>query len=100
MRGSTRPRIMILRSSFRSNNTKTPATYSGTYIGELFEAFGADASFDVIGANCLDRYNSPILIMSPNIDRFFCSSLTVTCPMIGHMRSKETRLDLFMPKKG
>ena len=39
----------------RDPNTNTPATYTGVYIGDLFEAFGADASFDVIGANCLDR---------------------------------------------
>ena len=36
----------------RDPNTKTPATYTGIYISELFEAFGADASFDVIGAKC------------------------------------------------
>ena len=40
----------------RDPNTNTPATYTGVYISDLFEAFGADASFDVIGANCLDRY--------------------------------------------
>ena len=40
----------------RDPNTNTPATYTGIYISDLFEAFGADASFDVIGANCLDRY--------------------------------------------
>jgi hypothetical protein len=28
----------------------------GVYISELFEAFGADASVDVIGANGLDKY--------------------------------------------
>jgi hypothetical protein len=39
----------------RDPNTKTPATYTGIYISELFEAFGADASFDVIGAKCFDR---------------------------------------------
>src|SRR4029077_17444569 len=33
----------------------TPATYTGVYISDLFESFGANASFDVIGANCLDR---------------------------------------------
>ena len=37
-------------------HTNTPATYTGVYISDLFEAFGADASFDVIGANCLDGY--------------------------------------------
>jgi len=36
-------------------NTNTPATYTGVYISDLFESFGANASFDVIGANCLDR---------------------------------------------
>ena len=40
----------------RDPNTNTPATYTGIYIGDLFEAFGADASLDVIGANRLDRY--------------------------------------------
>ena len=35
----------------RDPNTNTPATYTGVYISDLFEAFGADASFDVIGAN-------------------------------------------------
>jgi hypothetical protein len=39
----------------RDPNTKTPATYTGIYISELFEAFGSDASFDVIGAKCFDR---------------------------------------------
>jgi len=39
----------------RDPNTKTPATYTGIYISDLFEAFGADASFDVIGAKCFDR---------------------------------------------
>src|SRR5438132_2136421 len=37
-------------------NTNTPATYTGIYLSDLFEAFGADASLDVIGANCLDKY--------------------------------------------
>ena len=37
-------------------NTGTPGTYTGVYISDLFEAFGADASLDVIGANCLDKY--------------------------------------------
>ena len=37
-------------------NTGTVGTYTGIYISELFEAFGADASLDVIGANCLDKY--------------------------------------------
>jgi len=40
----------------RDPNTNTPATYTGIYISDLFEAFGADASLDVIGANRLDRY--------------------------------------------
>jgi hypothetical protein len=40
----------------RDPNTNTPATYTGVYIGDHFEAFGADASFDVIGTNCLDTY--------------------------------------------
>ncbi len=40
----------------RDPNTDTPATYTGVYISDLFEAFGADASLDVIGANCLDKY--------------------------------------------
>jgi hypothetical protein len=39
----------------RDPNTNTPATYTGVYIGDLFEAFGADASFDVIGAKRSDR---------------------------------------------
>ena len=39
----------------RDPNTNNPATYTGIYISELFEAFGADASFDVIGAKCFDR---------------------------------------------
>ena len=37
-------------------NTNTPATYTGVYISDLFEAFGADASLDVIGANCSDGH--------------------------------------------
>ena len=40
----------------RDPHTNTPATYTGIYIGDLFDAFGADASSDVIGANRLDRY--------------------------------------------
>jgi hypothetical protein len=40
----------------RDPNTGTPGTYTGIYISDLFEAFGADASLDVIGANCLDKY--------------------------------------------
>jgi mono/diheme cytochrome c family protein len=40
----------------RDPNTNTPATYTGIYIGDLFDAFGVDASVDVIGANRLDRY--------------------------------------------
>src|SRR6201997_1980869 len=39
----------------RDPNTNTPATYTGIYISDLFEVFGADASLDVIGANRLDR---------------------------------------------
>jgi hypothetical protein len=39
----------------RDPNTNTPATYTGVYISDLFESFGANASFDVIAANCLDR---------------------------------------------
>ena len=38
----------------RDPNTNTPATYTGVYISDLFEAFDADASLDVIGANCSD----------------------------------------------
>jgi hypothetical protein len=40
----------------RDPNTNRPATYTGVYIGDLFEAFGADASFDVIGTHSLDNY--------------------------------------------
>jgi hypothetical protein len=40
----------------RDSNTNTPATYTGVYLSDLFEAFGADASSDVIAANRLDRY--------------------------------------------
>src|SRR6516162_11642790 len=39
----------------RDPNTNAPATYTGVYISDLFEAFGADASFDVIGAKRSDR---------------------------------------------
>jgi hypothetical protein len=39
----------------RDPHTGTPATYTGVYISDLFEAFGADASFDVIGANSFDH---------------------------------------------
>ena len=38
----------------RDPKTNTPATYTGIYLSDLFEAFGADASIDVIGANCID----------------------------------------------
>jgi mono/diheme cytochrome c family protein len=40
--------------SKRDPNTNTPATYTGVYISDLFEAIGADKSFEVIGANCSD----------------------------------------------
>src|SRR5246127_3882227 len=42
-------RTMTVKTE-RDPNTNTRATYTGVYIGDLFEAFGADASFDVIGA--------------------------------------------------
>jgi len=38
----------------RDPNTSTPATYTGIYLSDLFEAFDADASFDVIAAKCSD----------------------------------------------
>ena len=38
----------------RDPNTNTPATYTGVYLSDLFEAFDADASFDVIAAKCSD----------------------------------------------
>ena len=38
----------------RDPNTSTPATYNGIYLSDLFEAFDADASFDVIAAKCSD----------------------------------------------
>jgi mono/diheme cytochrome c family protein len=38
----------------RDPNTKTPATYTGIYLSDLFDAFDADASFDVIGAKSSD----------------------------------------------
>jgi hypothetical protein len=40
----------------RDPNTNTPATYTGIYISDLFEAFGADATFNVIGTNSLGKY--------------------------------------------
>jgi hypothetical protein len=40
----------------RDLNTNTPATYTGIYFSDLFAAFGYDASFEVIGANCIGRY--------------------------------------------
>ena len=39
----------------RDPSTNTPATYTGVYISDLFEAFGVDSSLNVIGANCLDK---------------------------------------------
>jgi cytochrome c2 len=38
----------------RDPNTNTRATYTGVYISDLFGAFGADPSLDVIGARCSD----------------------------------------------
>jgi mono/diheme cytochrome c family protein len=38
----------------RDLNTNTPATYTGIYLSDLFEAFDADASFDVIAAKSSD----------------------------------------------
>jgi len=56
----------------RDLNTNTPATYTGIYFSDLFAAFGYDASFEVIGANCIgDINNITIVITSPDIDRFF-----------------------------
>jgi len=40
----------------RDPNTGTPGIYTGIYVSDLFEAFGADSSLNVIGANCLDKY--------------------------------------------
>ena len=40
----------------RDPNTNTPATYTGIYINDLFEALNPGASFDVIGAIRLDKY--------------------------------------------
>jgi mono/diheme cytochrome c family protein len=40
----------------RDLNTNTPATYTGIYFSDLFAAFGHDASFEVIGANCIGGY--------------------------------------------
>jgi hypothetical protein len=40
----------------RDPNTNTSATYTGIYISDLCEAFGADAPLDGIGANRLDSY--------------------------------------------
>ena len=45
---------MVTVKTDRDPNTNAPATYTGVYISGLFEAFGADASLDVIGANCSD----------------------------------------------
>jgi hypothetical protein len=39
----------------RDPHTNTPATYTGIDLSNLFEAFGAAASFDVIGAKCADN---------------------------------------------
>jgi hypothetical protein len=40
----------------RAPNTCTPGNYTGIYISDLFDACAANASLDVIGANCLDKY--------------------------------------------
>jgi mono/diheme cytochrome c family protein len=40
----------------RDPNTNSPATYTGVYIRDLFEAFGAENSFDVIGVKRFDKY--------------------------------------------
>jgi mono/diheme cytochrome c family protein len=40
----------------RDPSTNTPATYTGVYLSDLFEAFGAENSFDVIGAKRPDKY--------------------------------------------
>src|ERR1700747_2958114 len=45
---------MVTVKTDRDPKTNAPATYTGVYISGLFEAFGADASLDVIGANCSD----------------------------------------------
>ena len=39
----------------RDPHTNTPATYTGIDLSNLFEAFGAEASLDVIGAKCADN---------------------------------------------
>jgi mono/diheme cytochrome c family protein len=38
----------------RDPNTNTPATYTGIYLSDLFEAFGTDASFDLIATKSSD----------------------------------------------
>jgi mono/diheme cytochrome c family protein len=48
----TLPTVTV--KSERDPNTNTPATYTGVYISDLFQAFGADTPIDVIGANCSD----------------------------------------------
>ena len=73
----------------RDPNTGTPGTYTGIYISDLFEAFAADASLDVIGANCLDKYKQyydrdyiarhrPILLLK------FDGSLPDDWPRVSH----------------
>ena len=77
----------------RDPNTNTPATYTGVYIGDLFEAFGADVSFDVIGTHFWTTTNNiTIVTTSPSIDQFFSSSLMGKCPMTGRMGRTEQRL--------
>jgi hypothetical protein len=73
----------------RDPNTGIPGTYTGIYISDLFDAFAADASLDVIGANCLDKYKQyydrdyiarhrPILLLK------FDGSLPDDWPRVSH----------------
>jgi hypothetical protein len=49
---SLEPKLLfsLFAFKFRRKSTHDLATYTGVYISDLFEAFGADASLDVIGA--------------------------------------------------
>jgi mono/diheme cytochrome c family protein len=47
---------MVTVKTERDPNTNAPATYTGIYLSNLFDAFRTDPPFDVIAANRLDKY--------------------------------------------
>jgi hypothetical protein len=78
----------------RDPNTNAPATYTGVYISDLFEAFGADKSIDAIGAKCSDgrkQYCDPDYVAKHR--PILLLKFDGNVPRDGHMGSREISLD-------